>query len=115
MMTEWTIEPVELERLRKDAICVIIRLGLGGYDLRGPAENMLVAESHVAWSTVKSELGNEGYCLLTPEEYADTCGVETMEVLAQVHERGSLFALVYGDQVLVPLPEKEAILPDMEV
>ncbi len=115
MTTERTVEAVERERLRKDAICVIIRAGLGDYALRGPAENILEPESHVAWSTVKSDLENEGYRLVTPEEYAATQNVKTVEVLAEVQEKGSLFALVYGESMVVPLPEKERVLPDIEV
>ena len=81
------VEPVELERLRRDAICVIIRLGLGGYDLQGTAGNILVPESYVAWATVKSELGNEGYSLVTAEEYAAARGLGITEVLTQVHDK----------------------------
>lgn len=114
-MAERIMEPVELERLRRDAVCVIIRLGLGGYRLQGAAENILVPESYVAWATVKSELGNEGYILVTPEEYADACEMEITEVLAQVHQKGDLFALVYEEEIVVPLPEKEAVLADIEV
>ncbi|HEY4745158.1 MAG TPA: hypothetical protein VIH45_10905 [Desulfuromonadaceae bacterium] len=111
---ERAVEPVEVERLRRDAICVIIRVGLGGYDLQGPAQNILVPESYVAWATVKSELGNEGYCLVTPQELADACGLTAAEILSRVHDQGSLFALAYGDHVAVPLPEKAAVLPEIE-
>ena len=114
-MEERMVEPVELERLRRDAICILIRLGLGGYDLQGTAGNILVPESYVAWATVKSELGNEGYSLVTAEEYSDASGLAITEVLTQVHDKGSLFALVYGDYVAVPLPEKEAVLAEIEV
>ncbi|KAF0218071.1 MAG: hypothetical protein FD174_3091 [Geobacteraceae bacterium] len=114
-MAERMVERVDLERLRRDAVCVIIRLGLGGYDLQGTAGNILVPESYVAWATVTSELGNEGNSLVTPEEYADACGLGINEVLARVHDKGSLFALIYGDSVAVPLPEKEAILSEIEV
>jgi hypothetical protein len=109
------VEPVELARIRRDAICVIIRLGLGGYALQGPAENILLPESYVAWATVMNELGNEGYRLVTAEEYAATSGTGVSEVLAQVHAQGGLFALVYDAFLVVPLPEKEAILPEIEI
>lgn len=115
MTTERIIEPVERERLCKDAICVVIRTGLGGYELRGPAANILVPESYVAWSTVKNDLENEGYRLVTPEEYAATRSMTPAEVLAEVHEEGSLFALVYGESIVVPLPERGRVLPDIEV
>lgn len=114
-MEERMLEEVKLERLRRDATCVLIRLGLGGYTLQGPSQNIFAPESYVAWATVRSELGNEGYFLMTPTEYAEACGVEIEEVLAQVHEKGSLFALVYGEAVVVPLPEKEAVLAEIEV
>lgn len=109
------LEEVKPERLRRDAACVLIRLGLGGYILQGPAQNIFAPESYVAWATVKSELGNEGYFLMTPAEYADACGMEIEDVLAQVHEKGSLFALVYGEEIVVPLPDKEAVLAEIEV
>ena len=114
-MTVNMIEPVVLERLRRDAICVITRLGLGNFALQGPAENILVPESYVAWATVQNELGNEGYSLLAPDAYAEARGLSIAEVLSQLHEQGTLFALVYGDFVVVALPEKVAILPEIKV
>lgn len=110
-----TMEAVKLERLRKDAICVIIRVGLGGYGLQGPADNILVPESYVAWTTVKHELENEGYRLATPEEYAGAREMTPAEVLDQVHGWGSLFAVVYGEHMVVSFPEKEEVLSDIEV
>jgi hydrogenase/urease accessory protein HupE len=114
-MTKRLFEPVELARIRRDAICVIIRLGLGGYQLQGPAENILVPESYVAWATVVNELGNEGYRLVTVEEYAAASATGVAEVLAQLHSQGSLFALVHESFLVVPLPEKEAVLPEIEI
>lgn len=109
------IEPVVLERLRRDATCIIIRLDLGGFELRGPARNLLVPESRVAYATVRHELAAEGYGLVAPQTYADVCGLALEEVQARLHREGSLFALVYGDETLVALPEKEAVLPEIEV
>ena len=114
-MAKKTIEPVVLERLRRDAICVITRLGLGNFELRGPEENILVPESYVAWATVQNELGNEGYNLLAPDAYAEASGLSSAEVLARLHEQGSVFALSYGDFVVIALPEKVAVLPEIVV
>ena len=109
------MESVELERVRRDATCIIIRVGLGGYDLRGPQGNILVPESHVAWATVVHDLQGEGYELVSPEEYAEATGTGASEVAALIREEGSLFAIAYGDLLVVPLPQKEAVLPPMEV
>ena len=114
-MTEERVEPVVLDRLRRDAICVITRLGLGNYQLRGIAKNILVPESYVAWATVQNELENEGYHLVSPEVYAATSGLSSVEVQSQIYDRGGLFALNYGEALVVALPEKEAILPEIEV
>lgn len=114
-MAENIFEPVVLERLRRDAICVITRLGLGTFAQQGPAQNILVPESYVAWATLQNELGNEGYRLLAPDAYAEASGLSRAEVLARLHEQGTLFALVYEDFVVVALPEKAAILPEIEV
>lgn len=114
-MAEHMNEPVVLERLRRDAVCIITRLGLGNFALHGAAENILVPESYVAWATVQNELANEGYSLLAPDAYAAASGLSLAEVLAQLHERGSLFALRYGEFLVVVLPEKATILPEIEV
>ena len=114
-MAEAMVEPVVLDRLRREAICVITRLGLGNYQLRGIEQNILVPESYVAWATVQNELANEGYHLVTPEVYAATSGLSSVEVQAQIYARGGLFALNYGEALVVALPEKEAILPEIEV
>jgi hypothetical protein len=114
-MTENMVEPVVLERLRRDAVCIITRIGLGEFKLLGAAENILVPESYVAWATLQNELGNEGYCLVAPDAYAAACGLSSAEVQAQLHEQGTLFALSYGDFVVVALPEKTAILPEIAV
>lgn len=110
-------ETVDLERIRHDAVLVIIRLGLGRYELKGPGGNILEPESRVAWATVANELGGEGYTLVSPSEYADTFDLSEEEVLARVWGEGSLFALAYGDEagsgagLLVPLPEKGVVFP----
>ena len=109
------VEPVVLARLRRDAVCVITRLGLGNFQLLGAAENILVPESYVAWATLQNELGNEGYCLLAPDAYAAASGLSSAEVQARLHEQGTLFALSYGDFVVVALPEKAAVLPEIKV
>jgi len=114
-MEQSTTVPVELERVRRDATCIIIRAGLGGYDLHGPQENILVPESHVAWATVVHELEGEGYVLVTPEDYAEATETGNSEVNDKIHVEGSLFAVAYGDSLLVPLPQKEDVLPYMEV
>ena len=108
-------EAVELERVRRDTVCIIIRVGLGGYDLRGPQDNILVPESHVAWATVVNDLQGEGYVLVTPEEYAEATGTGTSEVAAKIDKEGSLFAIAYGESLVVPLPLKEAVFPTIEV
>lgn len=106
-----------LERVRQDAALVVIRLGLGAYVLRGPRENVLEPESYVAWSTVANELAGEGYALVSPEEYAATCGLTKEEVRSGLWREGRLFALAYGDgsaaRIVVPLPEKEVRLGEM--
>lgn len=114
-MAEEMIEPVVLDRLRRDAVCIILRLGLGEFELRGPAENILVPESYVAWATVQNELENEGYCLVAPEAYAAASGLSSAEVQTQLHAQGTLFALSYGNFIVVALPEKAAILPEIKV
>ena len=53
-------------------------------------------------------------CLVPPETYAEVCANTPDEVLALIEEAGTLFALRYGDSVLVPLPEKDVVLPDIE-
>lgn len=111
---EQHMERVELERLRQDATCIIIRVGLGDYELLGPNRNILVPESRVAWSTVANDLQGEGYRLVTPEEYGEETGTPADEVLALIHERGELFALTFRDETVVPLPHKEALLPPIE-
>src|SRR4051812_28616249 len=108
-MEERSMEPVELERVRRDAACIITRVGLGGYELQGPAENILVPESRVAWATVLHDLEGEGYRLVTPEEYAEETGTAIDEVTGRMQREGSLFVLSYGDNLVVPLPEKEAV------
>ncbi|HEY3307979.1 MAG TPA: hypothetical protein VGJ93_05960 [Desulfuromonadaceae bacterium] len=114
-MEQHLTEPVELERIRRDATCIIIRVGLGPYELRGPQENILVPESRVAWATVVHDLQGEGYVLVTPEEYAEATGASTDEVTGQINEQGSLFAIAYDQELVVPLPQKEAVFPDIGV
>lgn len=114
-MENKAMEPVELDRVRREAVCIIIRAGLGVYDLRGPAENILEPESRVAWATVINDLGLEGYRLVTPEEYVAKTGMETGDIIDGINRKGSLFALTYGDLIVIPLPYKEKILPDIVV
>jgi hypothetical protein len=109
------MEPVELDRVRRDAACIIIRVGLGSYELQGPADNILVPESYVAWKTVVNDLQGEGYFLVTPEEYAGETGISVDEVKEGIESSGSTFALVYRDALVVPLPRKEEVLADIDV
>lgn len=67
--------------MRREAVCIIIRAGLGTYDLRGPSRNILEPESRVAWATVVNDLGSEGYRLVTPEEYAEEIVVDLDNIL----------------------------------
>ncbi|BCS54577.1 hypothetical protein [Geobacter sp. SVR] len=114
-MEQQLTEPVDLERMKRDAICIIIRVGLGEYRLTGPQDNIMTPESRVAWATVVHELQGEGYALVSPEEYAEETGLAPDAVTALIHEQGSLFALAYRDELVVPLPRKEAVLPVIEV
>jgi hypothetical protein len=107
-------EAVDLERVRHDAVLVIIRLDLGNYELRGPGSNVLEPESRVVWATVVSELGGEGYTMVSPAEYADSCDMDEEEVLALIWRDGSLFAVALRDEISVPLPLKKSLLPEME-
>jgi len=111
-------EAVDLERIRHDAVLVIIRLGLGPYTLSGPGQNVLEPESRVVWATVANELSGEGYTMVSPEEYAAASGITVEEVLMRVWHEGTLFALAYGageeKGLLVPLPEKEDLLSPIE-
>jgi hypothetical protein len=113
-MEERKMEPVELDRVRRDATCIITRVGLGNYELEGAAENVLVPESRVAWATVVHDLEGEGYRMVSPEEYAAETGLRADEVTALV-EAGRLFAVTYGAEIAVPLPEKEELFPGIEV
>jgi hypothetical protein len=101
------MEPVRLEEIRASAIRIITRLGLGDYVLRGPRDNILELESRVAWATVASELHGEGYGMVSVEAYATVCGEPPASVDDMIETDGSLFALVYGDNVQVPLPDRE--------
>jgi len=107
-------ETVELERISHDAVLIIIRLGLGSYELKGPGRNVLEPESRMVWATVVNELAGEGYTMVTPEEYAETCGLSGEEVMVRVWQEGSIFALWYGEDIRLPLPMKEALLPVIE-
>jgi len=113
-MSQQEVEAVELNRIRRDVLRTLIRLGLGTYEQTGPQRNIFIPESRVAWSTIANELGKEGYRLVPPETYAEVCANTPDEVLALIEEAGTLFALRYGDSVLVPLPEKDVVLPDIE-
>jgi hypothetical protein len=114
-MEQQSMEPVVLERVRRDATCIIIRVGLGGYELQGPSGNILVPESRVAWATVVHDLEAEGYRLVALEDYIEATGAGRDEVMDRIHKDGSLFAIVYGDDLVVPLPQKEEVFPDLEV
>ncbi|HTG82470.1 MAG TPA: hypothetical protein VL949_11035 [Geobacteraceae bacterium] len=109
---------VTLERVRHDAVLIIIRLGLGHYELTGPRDNILEPESYVVWATVANELAGEGYVMVSPAEYAEACGTTVDEVLAEIRGEGGLFALAYRAEgasgMVVPLPEKEELLPEIQ-
>ena len=111
-------EAVDVAGVRHDAVLIIIRLGLGLYELSGPGQNVLEPESRVVWATVASELAGEGYAMVSPGDYGAACGIPEEEVLMRVWHKGTLFALAYGSGeealLLVPLPEKEDLLPRME-
>ena len=100
-----------IEEVRRSAELIIIRLGLGMYAIAGPRSNILEVESRPAWAATVNELGNEGYGMTSPEGYAAACGVTAEEVRRMIRLEGSLFAVVFvtttGEQVGVPLPEKE--------
>lgn len=106
-----TMEPVIIREIRDAAIRIAIRLALGEFFLRGPCNNVLELESRVAWATVATELGNEGYFMIVPEEYATVAGLSPATVHEMIEEEGSLFALVYATAgatfMLVPLAERE--------
>ncbi len=101
------MEPATLEDIRASAIRIVIRLALGDYALRGPRENILELESRVAWSTVVTELHREGYGMVSLAAYATMYGEPPASVTEMIELDGSLFALVYGANVLVSLPERE--------
>jgi hypothetical protein len=90
------MEPVNLQQIRGLAVRVAIRLALGEFVIRGPRDNVLELESRVAWATVASELGNEGYEMMVPAEYAAILGVCESDIREAVERNGSLFALTYG-------------------
>ncbi|OHB32498.1 MAG: hypothetical protein A2X84_04335 [Desulfuromonadaceae bacterium GWC2_58_13] len=52
--------------------------------------------------------------LVPPAEYAGAQGKTTDEVTALMEKEGTLFALCYGDLCLVPMPEREVVLPEIE-
>ncbi|WP_298434834.1 hypothetical protein [Geobacter sp.] len=105
------MNPVAIDDVRNSAVRIIIRLALGNYLLRGPGGNILELESRVAWATVVNELHNEGYVMVTLQEYAAACSLTEAEVVEQVEEEGSLFALFFpseGEQgMVVPLEREE--------
>jgi hypothetical protein len=101
------MEPFSLEEIRDAAVRIVIRLDLGAYVQRGPRDNILELESRVAMATVASELHGEGYVMVSPEAYATICGEPPASVAEMIEPDGSLFALVYGADVLVPFPERE--------
>jgi hypothetical protein len=103
--------PVVLGVIRDVAIRITIRLALGDYRLQGPQDNILELESRVAWAAVVTELQNEGYRLVSPEEYGATYGLAPAAVGEMVDRHGTLFALVYASGgsagMVVPLAERE--------
>lgn len=105
------MEAVILKEIRDSAIRIAIRLDLGKYQERGPHNNVLELESRVAWATVVSELQNEGYIIVPPEEYAAVCGLTQEDVIGMIEQDGSLFGLVYASAgetfMAVPLAERE--------
>jgi hypothetical protein len=90
------MEPVIIVEIRNLAVRIAIRLALGEFVVRGPNDNILELESRVAWATVASELGNEGYEMMAPAEYAAILGVCESDIREAVEREGRLFALVYG-------------------
>jgi hypothetical protein len=106
------MELVILKDIRDSAIRIAIRLGLGEYRERGPHSNVLELESRVAWATVVTELQNEGYVIVRPEEYAAVYGMTPADVFGMIERDGSLFGLVYvsaGETFMaVPLAERKA-------
>jgi hypothetical protein len=107
-------DKVDLERVRHDGELVIIRLDLGHYELRGSARNVLEPESRVVWATVVNELGKEGYTMVSPAEYAAGCNLSEEDVLALIWRDGTLFAVAFGDEISVPLPQRNSFLPEIE-
>jgi hypothetical protein len=103
--------PVISEEIRDSAIRIVIRLGLGTCQVRGPGGNILELESRVAWATTVSELQNEGYAMVSPDEYGAAYGLTPAEVRDRIDGTGSLFAVTYaspgGSAMAVPLDEQE--------
>jgi hypothetical protein len=104
-------EKVAIEGVRRSAELIIIRLGLGGFALGGPRQNVLEVESLAAWSATVNELFGEGYEMVAPADYAAACKMTPEEVTGKIRDEGSLFALVYEggetSDTAVPLEEKE--------
>ena len=100
-----------MKQIRSSAIRIVIRLALGEYLITGPSDNIMELESRVAWATVASELHNEGYYMVTPEEYGAAKGLDPATVGAMIRQDGALFAIAYGAAVLVPLEEREVLGP----
>ena len=105
------MEPVILKEIRDSAIRIAIRLAIGEYLIRGPHDNVMVMESRVAWATVSSELYNEGYVLITPEEYATVYGLASADIVDRIENDGRLFALVYAAKsetlIVVPMDDRQ--------
>jgi hypothetical protein len=110
--TSPTMEPIILKEIRDSSIRIVIRLGLGEYRERGPHNNVLELESRVAWATVITELQNEGYIVVSPEEYAAVYGLTPADVIGMIEQDGNLFGLVYASAgktfMAVPLAERKA-------
>jgi len=105
------MEAVILTEIRDSAIRIAIRLAIGDYLIKGPHDNIMELESRVAWATVSAELYQEGYVLITPEEYATAYDLTLAEVIDRIENKGILFALIYAGRsetlTVIPLAERE--------
>lgn len=101
------VEPVDVKRICGSAIRIAIRLALGEYLITGPRDNIMELESRVAWATIASELRNEGYGMVAPEEYGAALELTPAAVEVIIRQDGTLFALAYGADLLVPLEGRE--------
>jgi hypothetical protein len=100
---------VQLEEVMESARRIIIRLDVGSFEISGPRRNILDVESRVAFSTAVNELYKEGYQMVPPEQYAESCGIDVEAVDRKIHQEGGLFLLRYREgerrDEAVPLEE----------